>query len=244
MLRTYSDTLFGEQYGSTPARVLALPGWMRQRSDFRLVLDGQDGVAVDLPGFGGASPEPLEATGAAGYAQFVQPVLDACAERVVVVGHSFGGRVAVQLACDHPDRVAGLVLTGVPLLFRDDRPSKPPLRYRAVRWLNARGIVGDDRMEALRRRRGSADYRQATPTMRGVLVKVVNESYEAQLATLDTRVELVWGDDDHDVPLYIAERAAQLLGDHARLTVVPGAGHLTPLTAAAAVRGAIDRLLP
>ena len=31
-----------------------------------------------------------------------------------VVGHSFGGRVATHLAASYPDRVAALVLTGVP----------------------------------------------------------------------------------------------------------------------------------
>ena len=49
--------------------------------------------------------------------------------------------------------------------------------------------------------------------MRDVLVTVVNESYEFELAELDLAVALVWGSADTDVPLWVAERAAQLLGD-------------------------------
>lgn len=244
MLRAYADHLFGEQHGGSPARVLALPGWMRQRSDFRLVLDGYDAIALDLPGFGGASPEPPGSMGAAGYAALVAPALEACAERVVLVGHSFGGRVAVHLATAHPDRVAGIVLTGVPLLFRDDRPARPPRRYRTMRWLHARGLVSDERMEALRHERGSADYRNATGTMRGVLVTVVNETYEERLRDITQPVELVWGDDDDAVPVYVAERSVALFGGEVRLSIVPGVGHLTPLTAPAALRTAIDHLLP
>ncbi|MDP8992943.1 MAG: alpha/beta hydrolase, partial [Actinomycetota bacterium] len=111
VLKTFAGgRLFGAAHGTAPAAVLGLPGWARTHRDFDAVFDGLDAVAVDLPGFG-ASPEPPEAWGAAGYAEAVAPVLDDMAYPVVVLGHSFGGRVAVHLAVRRPDRVAGLVLT-------------------------------------------------------------------------------------------------------------------------------------
>jgi len=243
MLRALSHDLFGEQHGSSPAQVLALPGWMRQRSDFRLVLDGFDAIALDLPGFGGASPEPALASGAAGYADLVEPALAACAERFVLVGHSFGGRVAVHLACRHPDRVAAVVLSGAPRLVRPDQQPSPSARFRAARWLHRRGLVSDARMEARRRATGSDDYRNASGVMRDVLVTVVNEDYEEQLDQLVMPVELVWGDDDTAAPIAGAERAHARLGERSTLTIVPGAGHLTPLSAPDALREAIRRHL-
>ena len=41
----------------------------------------------------------------------------------VVVGHSFGGRIAVCLAALYPDRVGSLVLTGVPLVKQTPSPA-------------------------------------------------------------------------------------------------------------------------
>jgi pimeloyl-ACP methyl ester carboxylesterase len=241
MLRAVGDGLFGEQYGSAPGTVLALPGWMRSRSDFRTVLDGLDALALDLPGFGGASPAPATATGAGGYAEMVAPALDACAERVIVLGHSFGGRVAVNLAALRPERIVALVLTGVPRLVAPARVPTPSTGYRVVRWLHGRGVVSDERMEALRRRRGSDDYRNAAGVMRDVLVIAVNENYEGVLPRVTCPVELVWGDDDTAAPLDGAEAAVSRFGGEATLTIVPGAGHLTPLTAAPALRAALDR---
>jgi len=241
MLRSLGDGLFGEQHGSSPARILALPGWMRSRSDFRDVLAGCDAIALDLPGFGGASPEPERAIGAAGYAALVAPALDICTERVVVLGHSYGGRVAVNLAAARPERMAALVLTGVPRLVAAAKVPSPSTGYRLVRWLHRRGVVSDTRMEALRRRRGSDDYRNATGVMRDVLVMAVNEHYEDVLPRVMCPVELVWGDDDTAAPLAIAEAALSRFGSGAALTIVPGAGHLTPLTAAPALRAALDK---
>ena len=229
--------------------MLALHGWGRSHTDFDTALTGlvesrgtTSAIAVDLPGFG-ASPAPEAPCGAAGYAEMVRPVLDECSPRVVLIGHSFGGRVAVELATRFPDAVAALVLCGVPLLRRADRPAaRPALRYRLARNLHQRGLLGDDTMERMRQRFGSSDYRSAAGVMRDVLVTVVNETYEAQLGEISQPVELVWGRRDDEVPIEVAERAAKMLAA-ARLTVVDDAGHFVPTEAAPSLADAISRRL-
>ena len=243
MLKAFAGgRFFGATHGVGPATVLGLPGWARTHQDFGATFDGLDAIAVDLPGFG-ASPQPPEAWGAAGYAQAVAPVLEEMAQPTVVVGHSFGGRVAVQLAVLRPERVAALVLTGAPVLRRPGAaPPKPALAYRVGRALHRRRLVGDGVMDRLRGRFGSADYRAAEGVMRQVLVRVVNETYEEQLAAIRCPTELLWGDDDAEVPLEVAEAACRLLAD-ANLTVVAGGGHLVPLTAPDQLRAAVERHL-
>lgn len=243
-----SGSLFATTHGSPPWRVVALPGWMHTVADFDTVLRGISAgtVAVDLPGFGGVNPEPPEAWGAAEYAGWVEPVLDddAVDGPVVVVGHSFGGRVAVHLAARRPDKVKALVLAGVPLLRRDDRPpAKPATAYRLARWLHRRGVLPEERMEGMRRKYGSDDYRAARGVMRDVLVRVTNETYEDELRAVACPVELVWGGNDDAAPVAVAERAKAILGDKATLTVLPGAGHQVPVQAGDALRAAIERQL-
>ena len=199
-------------------------------------------VALDLPGFG-ATPPPPEAWGSADYAAALVPVLAELERPAVVVGHSFGGRVAVQLAAAHPDLVKALVLTGVPLMRQTAGRRRPPVRYRLGRALYGRGLVSEARMETLRQRYGSPDYRAATGVMRQVLVRTVNETYDDQLRAVRCPVELVWGDDDTEAPLSVAETAAGLLA-RPNLTVCRGAGHLVPLTAPDALRLAIERHRP
>jgi len=85
------------------------PRLARSHKDFDATLAPADGatldaVALDLPGFG-ATPAPPEVWGAAEYAAFVAGVLDEMAAPVVVLGHSFGGKVAVALAVQRPEAV-------------------------------------------------------------------------------------------------------------------------------------------
>lgn len=233
--------LFGQRHGSNPPEILALHGWGRTSADFDGVLAGSDAVALDLPGFG-ASPPPDASVGAHGYADLILDVLDAFERPPVVVGHSFGGRVAVALEAEVPGSFSAMVLTGVPLLRRPTG-AKPGLGYRLIRAAHRSGLISDERLEREKRRRGSADYRAASGVMRDVLVTVVNESYEHELGELDLPVALVWGADDADVPLWIAERALQLLGERATLDVIDGGGHFVPTTHAERLRAAIEAQL-
>jgi pimeloyl-ACP methyl ester carboxylesterase len=96
-------------------------------------------------------------------------------------------------------------------------------------------------MERARQRHGSADYRAAEGVMRDVLVRLVNERYEESLAAIACPVELVWGDDDPEVPPAVARALAAALPG-ATLTFCPGAGHLTPLSVPAELRAAVERV--
>ncbi|MCY3651794.1 MAG: alpha/beta hydrolase [bacterium] len=242
-LTSLSDgQLFGERYGTGPVKVVALHGWGRDRRDFGRVLEGWDAVAIDLPGFGATPPLPVPA-GAAEYAEMVAGWLEQLEGPVVLVGHSFGGRIAAVLAADRPDLVAGVVAVGVPLLHRADRKkARPSPAYRLIRLAYRLGWIGEERLEREKRRRGSLDYRSATGVMRDSLVKVVNESYADYLVKVDCPVRLIWGEDDREVPVEIAHRVASLLQD-AELEVVPGCGHDVHLEAPERIRAAIETLI-
>jgi pimeloyl-ACP methyl ester carboxylesterase len=214
--------LLADKYGATPPAVVALHGWGRSGADFASIVHGLDAVAVHFPGFGTADPPP-EAWGSPEYADLVAEAITPFAP-VVIVGHSFGGRVAVRLAANYPNLVSALVLTGVPLV-RLGAASKPALSFRLVRWLGKRGLVPASVLEAQRRKHGSADYRAAQGVMRDVLVKVVNEDYRDDLARVTVPVRMVWGENDLAAPMPAGDAASHLL-PNATFRVVPGAGHL------------------
>jgi pimeloyl-ACP methyl ester carboxylesterase len=237
---------FAERHGESPAKVVALHGWGRTRADWNATLQGYDALALDLPGFG-ATPAPDSGWSTSEYAEWVGECLDEVISsgggRPVLVGHSFGGRVAVQLAATNPELVRGIVLTGVPLLRPETAPRKPALGFRALRFLNKWHFISNDLMERERRKRGSADYRAAEGEMREVLVKAVNEDYADALDALAANrlpVAMVWGEHDTAATTAMAERARARIGAHADLVVVPGSAHLLDAGLVAALRTAID----
>lgn len=226
-LKAFADgALFGNVRLAEPFQVLALHGWGRTHADFDVVLADVPSISLDLPGFG-ASPVPSGIWGADEYADLVLTVLESFPNPPLIIGHSFGGRVAVSLAARYPDLVGGLLLIGVPLLRPPDRPpSKPSFLYRIIRGLHGRGLMSETRMEWARQKYGSADYRATQGTMREILVKVVNETYEQHLSAIRGRVHLLWGSEDTAAPVSIARTAVKQMSQaEVSMAILPGVGH-------------------
>lgn len=97
--------------------VVLLHGWALAHHTYRDVIEtiaaqGCQVIAPAMPGFGGTADLPGDSFSLRGYAQWVAAMLDTLEieEPAVVVGHSFGGGVAVRFAHDFPSRVRSLVL--------------------------------------------------------------------------------------------------------------------------------------
>jgi pimeloyl-ACP methyl ester carboxylesterase len=87
--------------------------------------------ALDLPGFGGSSKPATAPYGAPYAAKAVIGAMDALGiERAHIVGNSMGGRVAIEVGLQRPDRVGGLALLSPAVAFvkRDWHPLVRVLR--------------------------------------------------------------------------------------------------------------------
>jgi pimeloyl-ACP methyl ester carboxylesterase len=217
--------------GSGPP-LLLLHGWGATKELMLPVaerLPARRAVVPDLPGFGGTGAPPA-AWGPDEYATWVLALLDRLGVATAdVVGHSFGGRIAIALTAAHPQRVRRLVLTDSAGI----RPRHGPRhlwRVRTFKLLRAaaawRWLPGGLRREAERRaqRRGSADYRAATGTVRASMVRHVNADLRPQLARITRPTLLIWGDRDEDTPPADGRTMERLIPD-AGLVLFEGAGH-------------------
>lgn len=231
--------VLAERIGGSPARVVALHGWGRTGADFTGILAGLDALAIHLPGFG-PTAAPDTAWGTADYARVVADAIEPIGP-VVLVGHSFGGRIAVRLAASRPELVSALVLTGAPLV-RVAPTAKPSLSYRIVKALHRLGVVPDAMLESRRKKSGSADYNAAQGVLRDILVKTVNENYDADLERISMPTWLIWGEHDTAAPTAAGKIASERIRG-ARWIVVSDEAHLLTPTLGVAVRAAVEEAL-
>ena len=99
------------------------------------------------------------------------------------------------------------------------------------------------RIEAERARRGSADYAAASPMMRSILSKCVNEDLKRALPSIKAPTLLIWGENDTATPLSDAKTMERLIPD-AGLVSFPGCGHYSfldnPVQFAAVLRSFLN----
>lgn len=175
---------------------------------------GNPVLNIDFPGFGSSS-EPVEVWGVDDYTCMLRALLEKEGiERPVLLGHSFGGRVGILYSSRY--NVEKLVLV-------DAAGVKPhrPLRYywRVYSFKLMKKLLpllighntADRRIEAVRARRGSADYAAASPMMRSILSRVVNEDLCHVMPSITAPTLLIWGADDNATPLSDAKKMERLI---------------------------------
>jgi pimeloyl-ACP methyl ester carboxylesterase len=199
-------------------------------------------INVDFPGFG-SSTEPQEVWGVEAYTAAVRVLLQAeHVERPILLGHSFGGRVGILYASQYP--VEKLVLVDAAGV----KPRRPISYYWRVYSFKTVKVVlplligrkaANRYIDKVRNSRGSADYAAASPMMRSILSRVVNEDLRHVMPAITAPTLLIWGEDDTATPLNDAKIMERLIPE-AGLVSFPGCGHYSfldnPIQFAAVLR--------
>lgn len=186
-------------------------------------------VNVDFQGFG-KSTEPSETWGIEQYTAAMEEFIDklGLADNLSMLGHSFGGRVGLLYASRHPELKK--------LILVDAAGVKPQrsLKYyykvytfklaKRLMYLRYGREEAERRLDARRAKAGSSDYAQASPMMRRILSKVVNEDLTGVMPLIKAPTLLIWGENDTATPLRDAKKMERLIPD-AGLVSFPGCGH-------------------
>lgn len=182
---------------------------------------------IDLPGHG-ASDEPDTVWGVADYADAIEEFM---AENKItdpiLLGHSFGGRVAIVLSSRLRIRKNVFVdAAGI-------KPRRKPSYYlRVYSYKALRRILplvagkkkAGEIIDRYRKKAGSSDYNNSTPMMRAIMSRCVNEDLKHLLPSVKASTLLIWGENDTATPLSDGETMERLIPD-AGLVKFPGCGH-------------------
>lgn len=221
--------------GSGEETVVILQGWgttLHVYNSIAKLLSGKYRVVrLDLPGFG-SSDEPRSAWSVENFVDFFLSFLEELKiDKVILIGHSYGGRMIIRLASREnvPVEISRIVLidsAGV-LPQKTTKQIFRIYKYKVLKKIMNLKIMNklfSSFVEDWKNRQGSADYRNASPIMRQCLVKAVNEDLTDRLKNIKAETLLIWGDNDTATPLpdgQLMEREIPNSG----LAVIKNAGH-------------------
>lgn len=218
--------VYYEQMGEQGTRLLLLHGWGCSTVLFspiaqELARDYQVTV-IDFPGHG-QSGRPPQPWGVADYAQCVKELLEHLGwTDCDIIAHSFGGRVALYMASNWPERVKRLVITGgaglrsEPTAEQKKRSEGYKKKKKMLESLGRFPLLKsavDRALEQLRQKYGSADYNALDEEMRKTFVKVVNEDLRPLLPKIQASTLLIWGEKDTATPLWMGKTMEKEIPD-------------------------------
>ncbi|GAB4393954.1 MAG: hypothetical protein Tsb005_14450 [Gammaproteobacteria bacterium] len=209
-------------------RIIMLPGWQETNKIFLPLvndLNNYELVIFDLPGFGESLP-PTKRLGSYGYAELIaQKIYTMTPKPTVILGHSFGTRIAMQMAVNSNLPIIGLVLLAATGIIKERNFS---YRYRAF-------IIGI--LNKLNKNKNSkirkiilncllgVEYRQLKK-MRHIMEEIHVEDLTELFPQVKQRSILIHGQYDKHTPPKLGEKISNLM-PFAKLLVIPHCDHRT-----------------
>ena len=239
-----------DMIGAGPAMIL-MHGWGCQSATLNsiasIAAEQHTVYNLDLPGFG-KSDEPREVWGVDEYVGMLEEFVSKLGiSKPIILGHSYGGRIGILYSSKNEvDKLILVDAAGI-------KPRRSLKYYFKVYSFKTgkvltRLLLGEakaaERIEAMRKKKGSSDYANSSPVMRAVMSKSVNQDLKYAMPAIKAPTLLIWGENDTATPLADAKIMESLIPD-VGLVSFPGCGHYSfldnPYQFAAVLRSFINR---
>ena len=171
-------------------------------------------VIIDLPGFGN-SEEPKYAWSLLDYVKSIREILlKEKIENPIMMGHSFGGKLALLYASIYD--VKKLVVFASPV----NHNHKVSLKSKMLKQIKKLPLM-DKLGEKMKKHMGSTDYRKSSPIMREILVNHISTDIYDDLANIKASTLIVWGENDITVSPNVAYEIDNAIPDSG-VVLLPG----------------------
>ncbi|MEM7122755.1 MAG: acetoin dehydrogenase dihydrolipoyllysine-residue acetyltransferase subunit [Pseudomonadota bacterium] len=198
-----------------------------------ILADTRAVYALDLPGHGGSSKDVGDGS-IAFLAQATIGTIDALGlETCHLVGHSMGGAVAMQVALDHPERIASMTLiapaglgpeiNGAYIAGYIAAERRKDMKPMVAQLFADQSLVTRQMVEDVLRAKRIDGINAALATIAAAQFDGDRQKLDLsdQAGRLDLPKQVLWGADDHIIPV---SHANHLSG--ANVTILDGAGHM------------------
>lgn len=186
-----------------PVDLIILPGWGSNKelmkSSFHPYMSAFRHIYIDLPGFGKSTS--CVALNTKDYARIVELfMIHINASKDIILGHSFGGKVALLL---EPKVLILVGSTGIMV----PKPLKIRLKIAIYKLFKLFGLA------KFRSLFVAEDAKSLSEPMYQTFKNVIDEDLSEEFSSSDAKTLLCWGDKDTATPLSIAHKMQKLLKD-------------------------------
>lgn len=199
--------------------------WQEVMKSLQLTAYSLQLYAIDLPGFG-ASFVPQKPMKVGDYAEIVKGFIKKLdLKNVIIIGHSFGGRIGIKLAAEHPELIKKLVLVDSAGFVT---PGAKRTAFRTMAKI-VKPFFMLPMTQGLRRKIyqfiGAEDY-VATPELKETFLRTINEDLTEDMKKIFCPTLIIAGENDADTPVEFGERMHSII-PNSKFIILPNAGHFS-----------------
>lgn len=146
-------------------------------------------------------------------------------KKLILLGHSNGGRLAINFTINYPQRVKNLILIDSAGIYHDEFPLRAKRAvFKSLAKIGKKIIPSGILRNILYKLAQEADYKNASPQMRQTLVNLIQSDKNIDLSRINLPATIIWGQNDKITPLSDGRVMAQKI-KNSKFYIIKSTGH-------------------
>lgn len=159
------------------------------------------------------------------YIEWLKNKIDREKNKVVLIGHSNGGRIAASFAAKYPQKIQHLILIDSAGIYHDELHTKIRLLFFSTLAKIGKRISSSAILRTvLYKLTRENDYNNATVEMKKTMTNLIKSDLSFYLDKINVPTLIIWGEYDKITPLNDAKIMHKLIKD-SKLHIIKGAKH-------------------
>ena len=213
-------------------KVIILHGWIYSLEKWRAFLKvlrkkGIDPVMLKVPGL---TSENERVWGIDDYVKWLKEIVDKEKSKVALIGHSNGGRIAVNFAIRYPERISKLILIDSAGIYHNELPlALKRVIFKTLakvgRVLKGSSVLKNVFYKVV----GETDYKNASQNMKQTMINLLNSDKSLKPEKIQNPTLIFWGSEDKITPVSDGRILNRLI-KNSRLEIIENARHSPQFT--------------
>lgn len=205
--------------------ILALHGWTTSIEKWGPLVEGllEKNIRLKIPSIPGLTKKISKSWTLEDYIDWLKKQIKT--KKVVLLGHSNGGRIAIAFSATYPQSVKQLILIDSAGIYHNEFPIKiKRFLFKSAAKLGKKITLPENLRNLLYKLAKEEDYKNADPLQRQIMTNLISQDLTPILSKIKIPTLLLWGEKDKTTPLSDGKLMHKLIKG-SKLEIIKGARH-------------------
>jgi pimeloyl-ACP methyl ester carboxylesterase len=208
-------------------KIIILHGWTNNLDKWRPFVDDlkTKGFSVNLLKIPGLTESLKEVWRLEDYVEWLKNITDKEKEKIILIGHSNGGRIALSFTNLYPEKVEKLILLDSAGIYHNELQHRIKIfAFKTLAKIGKKISSSKTLEDLLYKFAREGDYRKSNPIMKQTMINLLNSNKDLNIFRISVPTLIIWGKEDKITPLSDGKLMNELI-KNSKLEVISGAKH-------------------
>jgi pimeloyl-ACP methyl ester carboxylesterase len=224
-------------------KIIILHGWTKNTDNWNAFLEElmEHNFLVEMPKIPGLTKDLKEVWKITDYVNWLKDIVDKEDNRVILMGHSNGGRIALAYARFFPEKIEKLILIDSAGIYHEEFLLRlKRFVFKSLANIGKKFTASEKLKNLLYRIARESDYNSSNQTTKEIMLNLIYADLRPILSQIEVPTLIIWGSEDKITPIADGVEMNRLI-KKSKLKIIDNAKHAPQFSHIADVASIISK---